>query len=124
MEIKNRTRTERRKTPRFQCSPLEDYTVDFKDQKETGYLMDLSRRGLALQSPRRLRKNETYKLKIRTPFLKDPVPCESRIVWVRPQQETKQYTCGARILMMDPSLKFDLLDILYQKWKEKVTRTS
>ena len=115
---------EKRKNPRFQCSRLQEFPVDFGDHQGTGCLFVLSREGLAIQSSRQLTKDETYRFEIWVSALEKPVSCEAHIMWVRSQPGSKNYHCGARILKIDPSSKIDLLDILYQDWKQKTVNRS
>ena len=116
--------TEKRKSPRFKCSNPQEYPIDFKDQGKAGCLFDFSRDGLSFQSSHRLEDSEIHKFEIWVSALEKPVSCEIRIMWVHSQPGTGKYTCGARILRMDPSSKIDLLDILYQDWKKKALNAS
>ena len=111
--------TEKRKNPRFKCAKPQNYPVDFKDHKGDGCLFDLSRDGISFQSSKHFKKNDVSKFEIWVSVLEKPISCEASIMWVKVESGTENYTCGARILKMDPSSKIDLLDILYKDWKQK-----
>lgn len=114
----NHSEIEQRENPRFVCANPKDCFVNFRDQKQSGSLFNLSRKGLAFQTSRQLQKDEVHELKIHAPAFKQPITCEARIVWVRPGPREQYAICGARILRMDPALKMDLLEIFYQDWKK------
>ena len=111
---------EKRKTPRFTCSEAQVCPVDFKDSYETGELFDLSREGLSLKSAKPLNTDDVCRFEIWASDLEKPVSCEARIMWVRFDSDKEDYLYGASILQMDPSSKADLLDVLYQDWKQRV----
>lgn len=115
---------EKRKNPRFECSNPKSYPVDFKNQEGAGCLRDLSRQGVAIEFSHHLEKDKDYKFEIWVSTLEKPVSCEARVLWVRSQPENGNYRCGAKILRMDPATKIDLLDILYQDWKQKTLTRS
>ena len=112
---------EKRKNPRFNCSNPEKCPIDFKEHKGKGRLLNLSRSGIALQSSEHLEKDKTYQFEIGSHLLDRLISCEARVLWTREETGTRKHTCGARILQMDPSSKIDLLDTLYEDWKQKVT---
>ena len=111
---------EKRRNPRFSCLETQTYPVDFRDDYSTGHLFDLSRGGISLKSAKPLNKDDVCALEIWASDLEKPISCEACIVWVRFDSDKEDYIYGARILRMDPSSKTDLLDTLYQSWKEKV----
>ena len=111
---------EKRRNPRFSCSESNVCPVDFKDDYATGQLSDLSREGLSLKSVKPLNRDDICQLEIWASDLEKPVSCRARIMWVRFDFQKEDYIYGARILHMDPSSKTDLLDVLYQSWKERV----
>ncbi len=124
MHSKVDTSVEKRQNPRFACAKPKDYKIDFKGDKETGCLLDLSRGGLALQSSRHFEQDEICKFEVWVSVLEKPVSCEARVMWVRHEPKSKNYTCGAKILKIDPSSKVDLLDVLYQDWKKGTVNSS
>ena len=111
---------EKRKNPRFVSRKPEEYPVNFGDQKLRSYLSDFSRNGISLKSSGPLEQNKIYHFEIWVTALEKPVTCKAHVMWSRGETNTDHYTSGARILQMDPSSKFDLLDVLYKDWKQKV----
>lgn len=110
---------EKRKNPRFECLNPKNYPLGFKDPQGAGSLHDLSRQGMAIEFSHHLEKDKDYKFEIWVSTLEKSVSCEARVLWVRSQPKSGNYLCGAKILQMDPATKIDLLDILYQDWKQK-----
>ncbi len=111
---------ERRRNPRFACLKPREWQMVMEGQPQTARLSNLSRNGLSLESSSPLRENEAYQFTIHAIDSKNSVPCEVRIAWVRPAANGNGCICGARLTRMDPSSKVDLLDILYQDWKQRV----
>lgn len=110
---------EKRKNPRFACLNTQDYPIDFKDKGLKAYLCDLSRTGISFQSSKPFETDKTCRFEVWVSALERPVSCEACIMWSTYEVNTDRYLSGARIVQMDPSSKIDLLDILYQDWKQK-----
>lgn len=111
--------SEQRKNPRFACRNPQDYPIDFKSKDFKGYLADLSRNGVSFQSSGIFEEGKVCQFEVWVSALEKPVSCEACIVWSRHDISTDSYLSGARIIRMDPSSKIDLLDILYEDWKQK-----
>jgi len=82
--------------------------------------MNLSRKGIAFKSLGRLKKGEVYQLGIKKDPSEENISCQARIQWVTAGPEADACICGASIVQMDPAQKTDLLDALYQDWKQKI----
>ena len=111
---------EKRRNPRFDCDSTNPYFVDFPEMQTTGRLFNLSRSGISFNLPRKLRENAVYDFTIKVGQTEKQIPCKARVVWITTDQESQQCLYGANIEEMDPSDKIELLDLFYEKWKQKI----
>lgn len=114
---------ERRENPRFDCLNPSECLVELEGEPGTVRMINFSRKGLSLESSKYFRRNEDSKFNIRLSGLAGKItniPCEVRVVWVKPRPNEVGCICGARIIRMDSAQKSDILDVLYENWKRKM----
>ncbi len=110
---------ERRKNPRFKCLKPADFSIQSDSHENIGVLRNISREGLAFESSSLLKEDQQYYFEIRGRDIEKNIPVEVHIVWVS-NVSNERYLYGTRIVNMDSSAKIDLLDTLYEDWKQNV----
>ena len=112
---------EKRRNPRFGYFKHQIYTLNFKHEARKARLANFSRDGLGIESPYPLQEDSMYSFHIEGFGLKRAVPCQARVTWVKRDTALEHCSCGARITEMKPSDKIDLIEVLYQDWKQSIT---
>ena len=111
--------TEQRKSPRFASTGSQNCFIQFDGKEGTGFLCNLSRQGLSFQYGGALEAGQNYRLKLKNDWQQEIV-CEAKIIWSASEDQNHIKTYGAKILIMDPAEKIDMLDCLYRAWKHQV----
>ncbi|MFA5059416.1 MAG: PilZ domain-containing protein [Candidatus Omnitrophota bacterium] len=111
---------DRRRNPRFECPPQHEYVVELADHSAVAQLSNLSRDGIAFVSSKDFHPEEIYQFLLKGPHVHSAVACEARISWTKALHPSR-FSYGAKITKIDPQAKTDILDFLYQDWKEKIT---
>ncbi len=105
--------------PRFKSRFRQNYRIDLGDMQDIGWLVDFSRGGMSFITNQEIKQGQPYHLRIRNIDQDSVIPCEIFVLWVRPNVLEKNCICGASIITIDSEQKTDILDNLYQSWKQE-----
>lgn len=124
---------ERRKYPRYGCHEKRRLIAKYEGKNRIlGQVIDFSRSGISFASKSRLKKDKEVKLDLHISGLSQKMPATIQVVWIgqksgefTPLEKTTDrgrnsltgFTYGARLVSLSPSSKFDILDLLFQDWR-------
>ena len=112
---------ERRRHQRFESSQERPFNA-----KQNGHFLgavrNFARGGLSFISKEELNDKEKLNLELELEGLGRGVSLAAEILWSRNQAEGFAY--GAKFNNILPEDKFDILDLLYRDWREKIPSDS
>ena len=110
---------ERRKSPRFVCQGLKNYFIQLEGQPGMSLLLNLSRHGLGFKYAGFLKEGQDYHAQMSATDSDKRIECNLAVVWGLAGNPGQITHYGAKISQMDSGEKVEILDILYQEWKQK-----
>jgi len=109
---------EKRKYPRYSCSKDRKFVAVYENtDRLVGEVNDFSRQGMCISSKDPLREKEDMKIVLQMSGLKNRIPATIEIAWIKPHSSIFIY--GAKLVKISPASKFDIMDLLYQDWKNQ-----
>lgn len=108
---------ERRRHQRYSSTAERRFIAKYVNNRLLGEVNNFSRGGIAFDSNDPLEKESLIKLLLQISGLNKVIPATIEVLWLR--QKSDGYTYGARLIDIDPESKIEILDLLYQDWKQR-----
>ena len=109
---------EKRRHQRYSSGAQRRFVAKYVNNRFLGEVRNFSRGGISFDSNDPLEKENLIKLQLQISGLDKDIPATIEILWSR--QKSDGYTYGARLINVNPESKIEILDLLYQDWKQKV----